>query len=498
MSLDATPLLVQRTLDDIQRQLRGEDHDFVGRRLAMLLDGNDHVGLSFWLATGLMLAATAFFFFQVFLVPRRWANAMVAAGLVCGTAWHHYVHMKSIWADTKKAPTTYRYVDWFITVPIQVAQFYLILVAANPDSAKPIGLLLFYRLILFSMLMLTFGYLGETGTIDNWIGFCLSFACYAYILYEVFLGEAATISTKLSIQEAKKFLAVFVGGGDKKDDEEEEDAHQDSAEDDERKRRDAIQKAMNSASGQSAANSVALKEFQKPEAQLAFEIIRIIVLFGWALYPIGYLSNGGDGTQENEKTLNAIYNLADLINKVAFGLAIFFAAGSQNERDKAIVNALNAPSVTELLLGYQKPLFPLPLAANKMPMMPMPSGLAVNKMVGGGMPMNMLLGGGQSGGGGFAFGGMGMAGQGAAPIGGGGGMGMAGMFGGAAGGTANFGGGAGVGGGSLGASFGGPTANTSMPNMMFNSGGTTAPTSMTMPSLQGANNFAASGSTLPG
>ena len=60
-------------------------------------------------------------------------------------------------------------------------------------------------------------------------------------------------------------------------------------------------------------------------SQNAFKTIRLIVTVGWAIYPIGYAwGYFGDGL--NEDALNIVYNLADLINKAAFGLAIWAAA----------------------------------------------------------------------------------------------------------------------------------------------------------------------------
>jgi len=46
---------------------------------------------------------------------------------------------------------------------------------------------------------------------------------------------------------------------------------------------------------------------------------------GWAIYPLGYLLGylaGGVDTN----TLNIIYNLADFVNKIAFGLVIWSCA----------------------------------------------------------------------------------------------------------------------------------------------------------------------------
>ena len=53
--------------------------------------------------------------------------------------------------------------------------------------------------------------------------------------------------------------------------------------------------------------------------------MRVIVTIGWAIYPLGYgfgyLVGGVDAN-----SLNVIYNLADFINKIAFGLVIWAAA----------------------------------------------------------------------------------------------------------------------------------------------------------------------------
>jgi len=59
----------------------------------------------------------------------------------------------------------------------------------------------------------------------------------------------------------------------------------------------------------------------------AFSAMRIIVTIGWAIYPLGYvfgyLTGGVDAN-----SLNVIYNLADFVNKIAFGLVIWAAAVS--------------------------------------------------------------------------------------------------------------------------------------------------------------------------
>ncbi len=57
----------------------------------------------------------------------------------------------------------------------------------------------------------------------------------------------------------------------------------------------------------------------------AFASMRMIVTIGWAIYPLGYLfSRLPSGIDPS--TLNVVYNLADFVNRLAFGLIIWVAA----------------------------------------------------------------------------------------------------------------------------------------------------------------------------
>ena len=62
----------------------------------------------------------------------------------------------------------------------------------------------------------------------------------------------------------------------------------------------------------------------------AGRMLQWFVLVGWAIYPIGYwmaIQGPGDGYAN----ANLVYNLADFLNKIAFGLAIYVAAVSDSE-----------------------------------------------------------------------------------------------------------------------------------------------------------------------
>ena len=62
-----------------------------------------------------------------------------------------------------------------------------------------------------------------------------------------------------------------------------------------------------------------------PGGQFAFKTLRIILTAGWFIYPVGYyLGYMGDGVDIG--IVNIVYNIADLVNKTAFGLAIWAGA----------------------------------------------------------------------------------------------------------------------------------------------------------------------------
>ena len=63
----------------------------------------------------------------------------------------------------------------------------------------------------------------------------------------------------------------------------------------------------------------------KDSVKTAFNAMRIIVLVGWAIYPLGYVFGYMAGSVD-PSTLNGIYNIADFINKILFGLIIWNAA----------------------------------------------------------------------------------------------------------------------------------------------------------------------------
>merc|ERR1712079_901825 len=57
----------------------------------------------------------------------------------------------------------------------------------------------------------------------------------------------------------------------------------------------------------------------------SFQTMRIIVSAGWCIYPLGYFFGYLQG-KVSADSLNLVYNVADVINKIAFCLAIWQSA----------------------------------------------------------------------------------------------------------------------------------------------------------------------------
>jgi bacteriorhodopsin len=124
---------------------------------------------------------------------------------------------------------------------------------------------LLWKMIIYSLVMLLTGYFGEVVYKDSaalW-GF-ISGVAYFAIVYEIWLGEASK-------------LAAAAGG----------------------------------------------------EIQKAHKILCWFVLVGWSIYPLGYMM-GTDGWYNGIHGLglniDVVYNIADAINKIGFGLVIYSLA----------------------------------------------------------------------------------------------------------------------------------------------------------------------------
>ena len=151
---------------------------------SLKLDPSDGVGISFFAISMALIAATAFFFLETQRVEGKWKTSLTVSGLVTLVAAVHYFYMRDMWMETGEAPTVFRYIDWLITVPLLMVEFYLILAAI---AKVPAGV--FWRLMIGTLVMLVGGYLGEAGYMGVWMGFLIGMAGWAFILFEIFAGR---------------------------------------------------------------------------------------------------------------------------------------------------------------------------------------------------------------------------------------------------------------------------------------------------------------------
>ena len=218
---------------------------------------DDFVGMTFWLISMGMLAATVFFFMERGSVAAGWKTPVTLAGLITGIAFVNYLYLRGIWIQAGELQIVYRYIEWLITMPLQMIMFYLILGAVRKVSGG-----MFCRLLIGSLIMVIGGYLGEAVHVHAMVGFIIWMAGWIYVLYEIFSGETG----KAAARSGNKAFVT------------------------------------------------------------AFGILRIIVTVGWCIYPLGYVFGPALTDTVDSNSLNVIYNLADFINKIAFGLIIWAAA----------------------------------------------------------------------------------------------------------------------------------------------------------------------------
>ena len=223
---------------------------------------DNYVAFTFFIGTMAMLAASIFFFFEVNNTSQKWRTSVLVSGLITFIAAVHYYYMRGYNLETGESPTFFRYVDWILTVPLMCVEFYLITKKAGAKIA------LLWKLIFASLVMLITGYFGETiDTKHSVMWGVISGAAYFYIAYLIWFGEVAKLSQTAGPQVAK-----------------------------------------------------------------ATRVLAWFVLVGWAIYPLGYIlgTEGGlfgfklvDDLNAAKHSMDIVYNIADAINKIGFGLVIY-------------------------------------------------------------------------------------------------------------------------------------------------------------------------------
>ena len=179
----------------------------------------------------LSLAIASLGFTALFLVFSQnrvapaYRHALVVSATVCGIATYHYFRIFNNFKDSYPAGATtssahvlsnvafneaYRYVDWFLTVPLLLVETVAVMRLARPEAR---GLL--YRLVPASALMIGLGYPGElsTDTGTRLIWGTLSTLPFIYLLYVLFVQLTASIERQpANVRHTISMLRVMLVG----------------------------------------------------------------------------------------------------------------------------------------------------------------------------------------------------------------------------------------------------------------------------------------------
>jgi bacteriorhodopsin len=128
--------------------------------IAQLAGLQQLVAFTFILTFFGMAAASLFLLLERHQVAPEFRLSVTIAGVICAVAAGNYFFMRQIYLDgaindVVAFPTEFRYIDWFLTVPLMLAQFPMHLGLGRRGPA-------FMTLLMgLSLGMLGFGYVGE-------------------------------------------------------------------------------------------------------------------------------------------------------------------------------------------------------------------------------------------------------------------------------------------------------------------------------------------------
>ena len=227
-----------------------------------------------------MGAAFVFFMSERSNVAPQYRTTMTISALIVGIAAFHYYYMRAVYTDLGTVSVEYRYMDWIITVPLMALKFPSLVGKEAITDSKFLGMGFTGICFTGALIMIGFGYLGESG-----------------VLGEV-MGAAAGGWAGLILGGVGWAMIIVATG-------------------------------TPWSSGKGVDNSKIA-----PELMWSANALRWFIVVGWIIYPIGYLFSPGaelglgDGNQE---LLAVFYNVADVINKIGFGIVAWMGAKKATE-----------------------------------------------------------------------------------------------------------------------------------------------------------------------
>ena len=220
-----------------------------------------------------MGAAFVFFMAERNNVAPQYRTTMTISALIVGIAAFHYYYMRGVYVDHQVVSIEYRYMDWIITVPLMALKFPSLVGKDAITDDKVAGLGFTGICFTGALIMIGFGYLGEAGLMDAYLALLLGGMGWAMII--------VATGTPWS-------------------------------------------------SGKGVDNSKIA-----PELMWSANALRWFIVVGWIIYPLGYLFSPEveivDIGDKGELYMGIAYNIADMINKIGFGVVAWMGAKKASE-----------------------------------------------------------------------------------------------------------------------------------------------------------------------
>ena len=215
-----------------------------------------------------MGAAFVFFMSERSNVGPEHRTTMTISALIVGIAAFHYYYMRGVYVEHAVVSIEYRYMDWIITVPLMALKFPS-LVGKDAITDKTFAGLGFTGICFTgALIMIGFGYVGEAGLMNEVLALILGGMGWAMII----VATGTPWSDGLGVDNSK--IA--------------------------------------------------------DELKWSANALRWFIVVGWIIYPLGYLFSPKvaliDAGTEGELWMGIAYNIADMINKIGFGVVAWMGA----------------------------------------------------------------------------------------------------------------------------------------------------------------------------
>jgi bacteriorhodopsin len=226
-----------------------------------------------------MGAAFVFFMSERSNVAPQYRTTMTISALIVGIAAFHYYYMRGVYTDLGSVSIEYRYMDWIITVPLMALKFPSLVGKDAITDAKAFGMGFTGICFTGALIMIGFGYLGESGAMGDLVG-------------------SDSLGGILGLVLGGVGWAMIV-----------------------------VATGTPWSSGKGVDNDKIA-----PELKWSADALRWFIVVGWVIYPIGYLfSPGAEMLDGNQELMAVAYNIADMINKIGFGVVAWMGAKKATE-----------------------------------------------------------------------------------------------------------------------------------------------------------------------